>query len=423
MTALHPTSPGSRGRRAAVTGSWLTVAVLFIGVNLDTDLGWRYLLDMDVYRQGAAHFWSGPRPTDLYDISFPTRSDSLPFTYPPFAALVFTPLWLLSELIGQVATERVHTLVSVLALWLIARALLRVHGSRVPAVVLLAVMMAGSPTLSTLDLGQINTVLMAMVLLDVTRALPRLPLGLLTGIAAAIKLTPLVFALFFLILWFTRRRPGGLLWMSLGFSGATLAAWVVQPGTSLTYWTRTLQSTGRIGDPAYAKNVSVQGLLARFPQLGEARLLWLAAVVLIIAGTAVACVRILRTSASLPAQTLATVLVALIALLCSPVSWSHHWVWLGPLAVCLWFSGHRFFAGWAFFAQTFGAFHMFITGGGGRELSWSPLQHLLGTHYLWFSAILLLWFALAPQAAKPDTGPAAGPGRQPQGSGAGHPMR
>ena len=391
--------------------SWILVSMAVIVVSFDTDLRWRYLLDMDVYIQGAEHFWTG---TDLYDTFFTTRNEGLPFTYPPFGALVFTPLWLLTELIGQTATERVFTVMSVLMLWLIAKTLATAAaqiGHRVQVPVVLAILMCSLPVLSTLDLGQINTVLMALVIADAGRLFTRIPLGVLTGIAAAIKLTPLVFGLYFLVLWVVKKKPGGLIGMGSAFLGASALAWLVHPQNSMVYWTETLLASDRIGQPWYAKNVSLRGELSRFPALIEATagtVLWGAGVVLIILLVAWATHRVLRRSDSPIHHLLAVTLVSLISLLCSPVSWHHHWVWLGPLAICLWFTGYRFLAGWAFFAQTAGAFHMFIRSGDRVEFDWTTLEHVLGTHYLWFAAIVLIWLVVRP-AGKPPGGPAGKP--------------
>ena len=55
------------------------------------------------------------------------------------------------------------------------------------------------PVRSTLAYGQVNIVLMALVALDCLTAEPRWPRGALTGLAAALKLTPAAFVLFFLL--------------------------------------------------------------------------------------------------------------------------------------------------------------------------------------------------------------------------------
>lgn len=380
--------------------AWVLISALTVGVSFEPELTWRYLLDMHVYIQGAEHFWTS---SDLYDTYFPTRSEGLPFTYPPFGAVVFTPLWLLSEVIGQTATERVLTVISVVALWMVARTLASAAsaaGKQVRVPVVLAVLMCSLTVLSTLDLGQVNTILMALVIADVGRLTPRVPLGVLTGIAAAIKLTPLVFGLYFLLLWFHRRQPQGLLGMGAGFFGATALAWLLNPADSLVYWTQTLTSSSRIGEPWFAKNVSLRGMLSRFPDLEATTALWAIMVIVVIILVAAASLRLLRSSNTPMTHLLVISLVSLISLLCSPVSWHHHWVWLGTLAVCLWCTGHRVFALWAVFAQTFGAFHMFLRSSDRVEFDWTVVEHILSTHYLWFSLILLLFFTF-PQV--PET--------------------
>ena len=55
------------------------------------------------------------------------------------------------------------------------------------------------PVRSTLAYGQVNIVLMALVALDCLAVAPRWPRGALTGVAAAMKLTPAAFVLFFLL--------------------------------------------------------------------------------------------------------------------------------------------------------------------------------------------------------------------------------
>ena len=188
----------------------------------------RLPVDVEVYWQGAREFWLAD---DLYDIRYDTTFDNLPFTYPPFGALVFTPLWWIHDLFGLLVTERVFALITLLTTYAVAVFLLRLAGvrDRVWEFVAFAALLVSAPVYFTLNIGQINVVLMALTLFDV--ALPRstrhsgvlkyVPLGVLTGIAAAIKLTPLVFGLYFLILWVVTKSPRGLFGMIGGFLGAS----------------------------------------------------------------------------------------------------------------------------------------------------------------------------------------------------------
>ena len=60
------------------------------------------------------------------------------------------------------------------------------------------------PVRNTLNYGQVNVALMALVAADCLAAAPRWPRGALVGLAAAVKLTPAAFVLFFLL-----RRDSG----------------------------------------------------------------------------------------------------------------------------------------------------------------------------------------------------------------------
>ena len=67
--------------------------------------------------------------------------------------------------------------------------------------------MALDPVWETLFLGQINLILLALILTDVwlvSRGSSRLAVGVGVGIAAAIKLTPAIFIVFFLLAGRTR---------------------------------------------------------------------------------------------------------------------------------------------------------------------------------------------------------------------------
>ena len=141
-----------------------------------------------------------------------------------------------------------------------------------------AILLLG-PWRDTFDFGQINIILMGLILADFAlygkaRAGEiRWPAGLLIGIAAGIKLTPLAFGLYFLV----RRDFKALGWMAAGFFGSIALAWAILPTASVTFWTRILPDTGRIGGPAYVDNLSVKGLLLHLglPDSGLTSMLWL----------------------------------------------------------------------------------------------------------------------------------------------------
>ncbi|ALC06359.1 hypothetical protein CDES_09870 [Corynebacterium deserti GIMN1.010] len=373
----------------------------------------RLPVDVEVYWQGARQFWTAD---DLYNIRYDTSEDNLPFTYPPFGALVFTPLWWLHDTFGLLVTERIFALVTVAVTYAVAVALLRLSGVRdlVWDFVAFAALLVSAPVYFTLNIGQINVILMALTLIDVafrpSHTRPQgvyrwLPLGVLTGIAAAIKLTPFVFGLYFLLLWIITKSPRGLFGMIGGFLGASALAFAFRPSVTIQYFTDVLFTAERIGDLHFARNVSYRAILERFPSLGStSTIIWLIAVTLTIVAVAIATYRVLSLGVDRANQLLGVSLVSLIALLCSPVSWYHHWVWLGPLCVALWLHRHRVLALWGVFALTFGSFHNFLPSENGVELTWPWWMHILAAHYIIFSIAVILTFCVGRKDTRQTSG-------------------
>ena len=159
----------------------------------------RYHIDFDVYRSGGRALIDG---VPLYTVSFPVGGIELPFTYPPIAAIFFAPTALLDRDLGAALLN----VVSVVALWwclVIVLDRLRPHWdattTRTGALILLALLLRLEPVTETLNFAQVNILLMVAVILDVLARRTRIPRGTLIGLAAAIKLTPAVFGLYFLV--------------------------------------------------------------------------------------------------------------------------------------------------------------------------------------------------------------------------------
>jgi peptidoglycan/LPS O-acetylase OafA/YrhL len=288
-----------------------------------------YRLDLDVYRIGSL-VWQhggelyGPLPPTVYH-------QHMPFTYPPLSAIVFAPL---SRVPFWVASVGINLLTAVSVLVVLVLALRRLGRPRarwarwLVIAALFPMAMWFEPIRETLKFGQINAVLMVLVAIDcliVRRGWPR---GILVGIAAALKLTPAAFILWFLI----RRDWRGALRSLVSFGVVTGIAFVLDPHDSLRYWSSTVFNTGRIGDAAFFDNQSITGVLARFGLTGAPReLLWLTLAAGVLALAALGMRRAL--AAGQPVLALSVNAVAV--LLCSPVSWSHHWVWAVPLVLSL----------------------------------------------------------------------------------------
>jgi alpha-1,2-mannosyltransferase len=196
------------------------------------------------------------------------------------------------------------------------------------AVLVLAVLNLG-PWRETLAFGQINILLMGLMAADLLSrnrhwagGFPGT--GFLVGIAAGIKLTPLVFGLYFLM----RKDWRGLLNMGAGFAGTVLAGWLLRPAESLQFWLETLPDTSRIGGAGYVDNLSLKGALLHFgvPE-ASVTVPWLLLSLLVVALAAA----VIRSASAQGSRVVAISATALTMLLISPVSWSHHWVWVAAV--------------------------------------------------------------------------------------------
>src|SRR5262249_39780965 len=102
------------------------------------------------------------------------------------------------------------------------------------------------PIASNVAFGQINVVLMTLVIADCVPRRTPWPRGLLLGLGIALKLTPAVFLLYFLL----RRESRAALAALASFAVATLLGFVLAWSDSWEYWTHTVHHTDRIGETA-----------------------------------------------------------------------------------------------------------------------------------------------------------------------------
>jgi alpha-1,2-mannosyltransferase len=234
-------------------------------------------------------------------------------------------------------------------------------------------------------------VLMTLVALDCLTAAPRWPRGALTGLAAAVKLTPAAFVLFFLL----RRDYKAAATAAVSFAAATAAGLALAGRDSVRYWTGIVFQTGRIGDPAHAANQCLQAVLARAgldPHTLPGTAAWLALSALVLV---VACLG-MRHALAASQDTLALSLNAFAALLISPMSWSHHWVWCVPalLALAETARRHRYRLALAVAACGLIVFatapQWWLGKLAGPEFSWGAWQQAMGSSYVLFAALVLL---------------------------------
>lgn len=288
-------------------------------VHRDREHLW-FMIDLAVYRWGAEQASLG---RSIYDGKY---IGYLPFTYPPFAAVLFAPLTDIKFKDMRMLSQIVSITALACTMWTtfgaLGRRALQERLTLTMAVTAVALWL--EPVQQTLRLGQVNLVLLALVVFDLCRPDTARTKGIGVGIAAGIKLTPAIFVVYLIA---TRRTRAA------GVATATFLATIglgfaLLPSDSWSFWgERTFTHAERIGAIAYVGNQSLHGTIARV--LGgpdAARPWWIFASLAVgVIGLYVAA-RISETGRELHA----VLLCALTGLLVSPMSWSHHWVWVAP---------------------------------------------------------------------------------------------
>ncbi|HET8660095.1 MAG TPA: glycosyltransferase 87 family protein [Micromonosporaceae bacterium] len=333
--------------------------------------------DLRIYH-GAVVWWASGG--ELYEYIAPQTT--LGFTYPPFAALA---MWPMAHL-PVTGAGYLNAVASLTALTLVLTALLvpvadRRRWPRWFAVALAVPLAAATePVRETIGYGQVNLLLFGLVLADlvalrwrhraavawvgtprtgVTRtAVPRataspaaatsaaaVPGALVAsalrrlwtsgawagagiGLATAVKLTPGLFIVYLLV---SKQWRAAVTAVGTALT-VTVGAFLVAGEESFGYFGATVWQTDRVGAADMTPNQSLAGLLARLYDSAQAPgLLWLTFAMLMLA------VGLSRaTTAHAEGDELtAFTLVGLTANVISPISWSHHLVFVLPAVVVL----------------------------------------------------------------------------------------
>ena len=308
LDARQPDRPGLAWVAATIAGGamfWLTWHSVRKGI-------W---VDLDVYVAGGR---AVIHSSDLYAVSV----HDLPFTYPPFAAVAFVPLALLPDVAARVGLTLLSLAGLATAIEVVRRRLGLSPAQVIPPVL---VVLALEPLMRTLLLGQANAVLIALVVLDCL-VVPRRHRGWLIGVAAGIKLTPAVF-----IVWLLLRREWDAAFRAVAAGALTVAVGaLIAPSATWFYWTGGFADLGRFG-AASVLGTDNQSLSAAVSRLGglttvPPHLALLSGLVAVGLGAWVASICFRRGD-----DVGALLAVALGGLLASPVSWSHHWLWMALL--------------------------------------------------------------------------------------------
>jgi alpha-1,2-mannosyltransferase len=299
-------------------------AVAWTALGTYSELGTRYSLDLHVYRSAAAALVAGRNPY----LEVFTRHH-LPFTYPPFALLTFLPLSLGPDVLIEVTWWLVNAVCTVAIVYFLMTRTVRVERRlAIYRSLLIAPILciALEPIRSNLDYGQINAMLFLATLYDFFGVRPGRR-GVLVGLAAAVKLTPAIFIIYFIV----SRDVRAVVRSSATFVAATALGFLVLPSQSVTYWTNEVFRPERTGPTRGPLNQSLYGLFHRWPFTPFHSALWLGAVVVfVVAGSLLA-----RSLVQRQQFVAAAVALGLTGELVSPVSWTHHWIWIMALPILI----------------------------------------------------------------------------------------
>ncbi len=375
-TAVAPSEPSRRVRSRAgrllaelLPPLVVALAILPYVISYGTFRPWvPSTIDLQVYVYAVHDMLAGK---DIFQTTTPFWN--LYFIYPPIAAVLMVPLAFGPYVLWQVVWTA--------ALVLAQQSVLKRCG--VPrgwtlGLLGVAVVLAVEPIRTTLGYGQVNTMLMALVVLDL---LPdragvrrRVPQGTWIGLAAAIKLTPLLFVVFLFLVG--RRRAA--LTGAISFAVFTGLGAILLPKETQAFFGGLSGGNTRTASPLYSGNQSLLGVFFRLGDSSRTTTLLGLGVAGIVAllGALVAAHWWRRGQ-----RVFAVALVGLCTCLASPLSWTHHYVWILPMGVAAvtatiprW---SRLLAGawvlWVCVCLPLAA----LPYGGGRERTFDALQQLV----------------------------------------------
>ena len=413
--------------------------------------------DVYVYWYALNNWFSG---NSLYDWYALPDYKMYPFTYPPFGAWALSPLtWFDYETAARLMIIAIALQTAVIVA-LVGRSLSWSWGSAFAIAPWAAILVQQclEPFTQSVGFAQVNTAMMALVMIDVAAPASWKGRGVASGLAAAIKLTPAIAVLIFLL----RRQWRSAITMVATSLAVTLLSWVISPGESTRFFFDAMWDPQRAGDAYYTSNQNLKGFVARALPENAWSIAWAITVALALVAAVWLCLRIQAAATSVvtphvisddaapgplnavapatgatvsaapatpagyavaapdavattPAapvlpENLATLLTAAVimtlGLLVSPITWSHHWVWglasvVALIAVALRLKS----APLAALALVQGALfimapHWWFSHGQVNELHWNVVEQLVGSSYTLAaiaSGVALAW-ALPVQA-------------------------
>lgn len=301
----------------------LVLAAVIIGTSIVDHAEAPFFLDLRIYLGAAQTYVDG---YSIYTYTDPWIG--LGSTYPPIASILFVPMTRFTPVAADYVWIAINVACIVGSGWLIVRRHLRLTAAEAWIYALLALgpVLFMRPAFKTVDIGQINLVLWTVVLVDVFAvARGRRWGGVGVGLAAAVKLVPALFVLLYVVAgrWAAAVRAAAT-FVALG-----VLAWILDPADSREYWTKLVWDASRIGPVADAQNNSLRFVLAQTSLPERAQLaVWAVAVL------ALGVVGLWRAGQAWRRGSVlyAAVITGCVAALASPISWTHHLVFL-PLII------------------------------------------------------------------------------------------
>jgi alpha-1,2-mannosyltransferase len=279
-------------------------------------------IDLQVYVYAVKDMLAGK---DIFATTIPIWS--LYFIYPPIAAILMTPLAFGPYVFWQVVWTAG-------LVWAQQSVLKRCGAPRGWKLGLLgiAVVLAVEPIRTTLGYGQVNTMLMALVVADLLPDPPehrrRIPQGILIGLAAAIKLTPALFVIFMFLIG--KRRAA--ITAIISFAVFTGIGAILLFRETVVFFGGLSGGDTRTASPLYTGNQSLLGVFFRLGDSSRTTALVGLAVagVLAVLGCLVAAYWWRNEE-----KVFAVAIVGLTTCLASPLSWTHHYVWILPMGMAV----------------------------------------------------------------------------------------
>ena len=279
-------------------------------------------IDLQVYVYAVKDMLAGK---DIFATTTPFWN--LYFIYPPIAAILMTPLAFGPYLFWQMVWTGG-------LVWAQQSVLKRCGAPRgwKLGLIGIAVVLAVEPIRTTLGYGQVNTILMALVIADLLPDAPgerrRIPQGTLIGLAAAVKLTPALFVIFAFLIGKTRVAITAM----ISFAVFTGIGAILLFRETLVFFGGLSGGDTRTASPLYTGNQSLLGVFFRLVDSSR-----------IITALGLAVAAILAVLGCLVAahwwrqdeKVFAVALVGLTTCLASPLSWTHHYVWILPMAMAV----------------------------------------------------------------------------------------